>query len=296
MSDSLLHILKVFISPHVKSKILSTVSFRHPKKQQKGQPSSSLSCVIYAPVCYMAVSAHTPCDSAVPSKSLLWVPSKSLINISCNSFVSCSDHNLILPRCHAKPSGTAGLATTAHDSAPRTEELGLWPQGPRPALATHSFQAQGMTLSISILPGIKQNYGQGRVCSLNWTRRGQESADREADIGAEHSLSTGSFTTRARPFLGAERHDHKYNNTSYHLQGIWCGLGTYSTLFMYQLIKSSEPLHKDSITLFSNLQVRNLRPEITQGFKSKQPTSEPTHLTAFPLKWVDLCSSWFYKP
>lgn len=81
--------------------------------------------------------------------SFLWVPSKSLINISCNSFVSCSDCNLlILPRCHAKCSGAAGPATTAHDSAPRTEELDPQPQGSMPALATHSFQAQGTALCL----------------------------------------------------------------------------------------------------------------------------------------------------
>ena len=62
----------------------------------------------------------------------------------------------------------------------------------------------------------------------------------------------------------------------------------------YQLTKSSQPLYKDSSSFFSILQVRNLRPDITQGFESKQPTSEPIHLTALVLKWADLCSSWFY--
>ena len=61
----------------------------------------------------------------------------------------------------------------------------------------------------------------------------------------------------------------------------------------YQLTKSSQPLYKDSSSFFSILQERNLRPDITQGFESKQPTSEPIHFTALVLKWADLCSSWF---
>ena len=101
-------------------------------------------CLPYGSLCPHSLWFCRP-PSCFP---LLWVPSKSLINISCNSFVSCSDHNLlILPRCHAKPSSAAEPATTAHDSAPQTEELSLWPQGLRPALATHSFQVQGTILS-----------------------------------------------------------------------------------------------------------------------------------------------------
>lgn len=102
--------------------------------------------------------------------SLLWAPSNSLINISCNSFVSCSDHNLlILPRCHAMPSSGAGPATTAPDSAPRTEEWGLWLQGPKPVLATHSFQAQGTTQSPSLFC---QVWGGQRVQA--WTEQARQ--------------------------------------------------------------------------------------------------------------------------
>lgn len=63
MSDFALH-FKCFYLTNVKIKVLSTVSLKHPKKQnQKGKPLSCLSWMVYAPACYWALSAHAHFDS-----------------------------------------------------------------------------------------------------------------------------------------------------------------------------------------------------------------------------------------
>lgn len=131
MSDSLLYILNVLIWLMSKTKLFQ----QFPWSTQKSKNRKGSACPVWVawfmpsppiePLC-----PHSLWFCRLPLCSFFrWVSSKSLIKISRNSFVSCSDHNLlILPRCHAKCSGAAGTVTTAHDSASRTEELGLWPQ------------------------------------------------------------------------------------------------------------------------------------------------------------------------
>lgn len=62
---------------------------------------------------------HTLTRQSAFMSSLLWGPSKSLISISSNSFVSCSNHNLLIPpdALYSQPQG-AVHGPHCHDSAP----------------------------------------------------------------------------------------------------------------------------------------------------------------------------------
>lgn len=84
------------------------------------KPLPWLSCKTWASASSRRqLPTHTLTRQSAFMSSLLWGPSKSLISISCNSFVSCSDHNLLIPpdALYSQPQGAAH-GPHCHDSAP----------------------------------------------------------------------------------------------------------------------------------------------------------------------------------